>query len=140
MSRTTSSATLVRLAPRLGALALLSLGLIGCGKVGPLMQPAPLFGERAKAEYYVDRQAQAAAAQQAKASQKDPNGSADKQVESEPSTIMNRPGDDPHYDPDNIPKTTRDVRDPDTLMTTPRNSPVPGAPNSMGPTPDMSPP
>ena len=48
-------------------LALAALVLAGCAKVGTLDRPAPLFGERAKAEY----RAQKAAAEAAKAKKTD---------------------------------------------------------------------
>jgi hypothetical protein len=36
-------------------------GLCGCGKVGTLDQPAPLYGEKAKADYQARKEAAAAA-------------------------------------------------------------------------------
>ncbi len=44
--------------------ALTTLG--GCGRVGPLDQPAPLFGARAKADYQAKKAAEAAAAKTVK--------------------------------------------------------------------------
>ena len=38
-----------------------SLALAGCAKVGTLDQPAPLFGEKAKAKYQAEKAAEAAA-------------------------------------------------------------------------------
>jgi uncharacterized protein YceK len=38
-----------------------SLALAGCAKVGTLDRPAPLFGEKAKAQYRADQAAAAAA-------------------------------------------------------------------------------
>lgn len=43
-----------------------SLTLGACGKVGSLDQPAPLFGEKAKAQYQARKAAAAAAAQSRK--------------------------------------------------------------------------
>lgn len=37
--------------------AALALALGGCGRVGALERPAPLFGERAKAEYRAEKEA-----------------------------------------------------------------------------------
>jgi hypothetical protein len=42
------------------AVLILALGA-GCAKVGTLDRPAPLFGEKAKAEYRAKKQAEAAA-------------------------------------------------------------------------------
>lgn len=42
------------------ALATPAAGLAGCGKLGDLEQPAPLFGDAAKAKYEADRRAAAA--------------------------------------------------------------------------------
>ena len=42
-------------------LALAALVLAGCAKVGTLDRPAPLFGEKAKAEYRAQKAADAAA-------------------------------------------------------------------------------
>ena len=44
------------------ALALPLVGAAGCGKLGDLEQPAPLFGEAAKAKYEAERRAAAARA------------------------------------------------------------------------------
>jgi uncharacterized protein YceK len=49
----------VRLAP-LSLIA--AVALAGCGKVGTLDRPAPLVGEKAKAQYQADKAAAAAAA------------------------------------------------------------------------------
>ncbi|HEY1562479.1 MAG TPA: hypothetical protein VGF71_16545 [Caulobacteraceae bacterium] len=38
-----------------------ALALAGCAKVGTLDQPAPLFGEKAKAKYRAEKAAEAAA-------------------------------------------------------------------------------
>jgi len=56
--------------------------LAGCGKVGALEQPAPLFGAQAKADYDAKQRAAADARVRAKA-----------QATAEPTT----PDQDPHY-------------------------------------------
>jgi hypothetical protein len=43
------------------ALIISSLALAACGKQGELDRPAPLFGERAKAQYQAEKRAAAAA-------------------------------------------------------------------------------
>jgi hypothetical protein len=103
-------------------------GVAACGRVALLEQPAPLFGDRNKAEYAAHRDAQLTAAQQQRATT-NTTGSADRQLDNTT--------DDPNAN--DAPMTTRDVKDPETQMTTPRNSPVPGAPNPMGPTPSLTP-
>ncbi len=103
-------------------------GIAACGRVALLEQPAPLFGDRNKAEYAAHRDAQLTAAQQQRATT-NTTGSADRQLDNTT--------DDPNAN--DAPLTTRDVKDPETQMTTPRNSPVPGAPNPMGPTPSLTP-
>ena len=104
------------------AAATLALGLAACGGTGPLAQPAPLFGEANKREYAQQRAARAAAAQTAPRNE---TGSAEREANS--------------LD-DNAPLTTRDIEDPDSKLTTPRDSPVPGAPNPLGPTVSTTPP
>ena len=104
-------------------------GVAACGRVALLEQPAPLFGDRNKAEYAAHRDAQLTAAQQQRASSSNTTGSVDRQ--------MDNNTDDPNAN--DAPLTTRDVKDPETQMTTPRNAPVPGAPNPMGPTPSLTP-
>ncbi|HZC15827.1 MAG TPA: hypothetical protein VE309_03625 [Caulobacteraceae bacterium] len=49
------------------AALLASLGLGACGKLGDLEQPAPLFGDKAKADYAAQHQADAARARAAAA-------------------------------------------------------------------------
>ncbi len=138
MSRTAINPLSRRLA--VAAIGLLALSLAGCGKIGPLEQPAPLFGARAKAQYQADKQAAQAASQQKGGSQQDTTGSADRQVERE--AASNSTGLENSMDSgvDDAPRTTRDVKDPDTQMTTPRDSPVPGEPNPGGPMPSLTPP
>ncbi len=45
----------------LGLVFILSAALVACGKVGTLDQPAPLYGEKAKADYEARKEAAAAA-------------------------------------------------------------------------------
>jgi predicted small lipoprotein YifL len=118
-------------------LAVLGVGLViaGCGKIGPLEQPAPLFGAQAKAQYRAEQQ-QAQAASQPGPSQRDTTGSAERQVDAESNGVVNSMDNEE----DDAPRTTRDVPDPDTQMTTPRDSPVPGEPNPGGPMPSLTPP
>ena len=83
-----------------------ALALTACGKVGALDQPAPLYGEKAKADYRARKAAEAAAAQ----SKRD-----DSQIETLP--------DDRRYDPNADPGPSRYL-------------PIPGAPtapNAPGP-------
>src|SRR5580704_3278723 len=47
--------------PALAAAFLASLALAGCGKLGDLEQPAPMFGAQAKADYAAQRRAADAA-------------------------------------------------------------------------------
>ncbi len=138
MSRTSVNPRLRLIA--VGAIGLAALSLFGCGKIGPLQQPAPLFGARAKAQYKADQQQAQAASQQQGASPRDTTGSAERQVDAEPAS--NAAGLENSLDNqvDDAPRTTRDVKDPDTEMTTPRDSPVPGEPNPGGPMPSLTPP
>jgi predicted small lipoprotein YifL len=121
----------------LAAIGLTALSIAGCGKIGPLEQPAPLFGARAKAQYQADKQAAQAASQSQGSAARDTTGSADRQVEHEPVAGLENSMDN---EVDDAPRTTRDVKDPDTEMTTPRDSPVPGEPNPGGPMPSLTPP
>ena len=41
---------------------------------------------------------------------------------------------------DDAPLTTRDIKDPNSQLVSPRDVPVPGAPNPLGPTVSTSPP
>ena len=59
----------LRIAVLAGA-ALLTASLAGCGKTGLLEQPAPLFGEKAKAQYAEQKKAEAAAHARANAARK----------------------------------------------------------------------
>jgi|688.fasta_scaffold993349_2 hypothetical protein len=113
MMRRNSLKTLAFGAASLGALAL-SLG--GCGRMGPLKQPAPLFGERAKAEYEAQQAADARAAADKKAAHKAPDAT--------------RAADQP--DDDNTPKTKREYRAPEQQLTPAARTPIAGAPDLMG--------
>ena len=83
-----------------------ALVLTACGKIGTLEQPAPLYGEKAKADYRARKAAETAAAQ----TKKD-----DSQIETLPT--------DKRYDPNADPGPSR-------------YQPIPGAPtapNAPGP-------
>jgi len=67
--------------PHLITLAAAGLVLAGCGKLGPLQQPAPLFGAQAQAAYEAQQKAKANAAQARAAKQADP-----KEAPDDPST------------------------------------------------------
>jgi len=62
-------------------LAAAGLALAGCGKLGPLQQPAPLFGAQAQAAYAAQQKAKAEAAQARAAKQAE-----NKQAPDDPST------------------------------------------------------
>ncbi|MGC1302623.1 MAG: hypothetical protein WA840_09635 [Caulobacteraceae bacterium] len=96
--------------------------LSGCGRVGPLEQAPPLLGAENKRDYYAEKEARARATAAGAKTGDNSQGSADREA-----------GDD------NVPLTTRDIKDPDQQLTTPRNSPVPGAPNPLGPTVSTTP-
>jgi len=121
-----------------GAIGLAALSLVGCGKIGPLEQPAPLFGARAKAQYKADQQQAQARSQQS--APPDTTGSAERQVDGEPASNATGLENSMDNAVDDAPRTTRDVKDPDTEMTLPRDSPVPGEPNPGGPMPSLTPP
>ena len=100
-------------------------GLAACGETGPLQQAPPLFGAQARRDYYAQRANQAQAAAARNTNGQNTTGSAEREANS--------------LD-DDAPLTTRDVQDPDEKLTTPRDSPVPGAPNPLGPTVSTTPP
>jgi predicted small lipoprotein YifL len=100
----------VRLAFAAGALAGMVL-LAGCGKQGPLEQPRPLFGARAKAEYDAQK------AQEAR---------------DEAQRAAQRPASSNQQAPDNTPATTRDLRDPNQRLAPASSAPIAGAPNPGG--------
>jgi hypothetical protein len=99
----------------LAALAPALLVLAGCGKVGALDQPAPLWGEKAKAEYRAQKAAEAAD----KAAAKD---------EGQPEPLA----------PDTPPPPSPAQRGPDTLRNAPGQGmrPLPDAPGPPGAQPD----
>ena len=136
------SLTLITAVAGVTAVAFSAAPLAACGKIGPLDQPAPLFGERAKAAYYAQRADQARATAHADDDQRNATGSAERTVanDSDATTNVTGAGDKADPNADNTPLTTRDIQDPDQKLTTPRNAPVPGAPNSMGPMPTTTPP
>ncbi len=122
----------------LTAAGCLGAATAACGRIGPLEQPPPLFGAKAKADYYAARQQQAQAAADRSAAQRDQEGSAERTPADPAATnVTGAATGDPNAD--NAPLTTRDIKDPNQVLTTPRDAPVPGAPNSLGPTPDLSP-
>jgi predicted small lipoprotein YifL len=133
----TSVIPLSRALAVLGA-GLVALSLAGCGKIGPLEQPAPLFGARAKAQYAAEKQQAQASSQQS--APRDTTGSAERQVDGEPASNATGLENSMDNAVDDAPRTTRDVKDPDTEMTLPRDSPVPGEPNPGGPMPSLTPP
>lgn len=95
------------------ALIALSAALAGCGKQGVLERPAPLFGAKAKAQYEAEK------AQEAK----------------DDAQRKQRPGGGPvssSSNPDNAPRTTRDVLDPSQKRTPASVAPILGAPNPLG--------
>jgi predicted small lipoprotein YifL len=103
----------------------MTLALTACGEVGPLQQPPPLFGQDAKNDYYAQRAARARAAEDQNDASRNTTGSAEREV----NTVD-----------DDQPLSTRDIQDPASKMTTPRDSPVPGEPNPLGPNVSTTPP
>ena len=102
-----------------------ALGVAACGETGPLQQPAPLFGRAAKQDYAQQQVERSRAAADQSAASRNTTGSAEREANS--------------LD-DNAPLTTRDIEDPNSKLTTPRDSPVPGAPNPLGPNVSTTPP
>lgn len=94
------------------ALAAVATALAACGKQGVLERPAPLFGAHAKAQYEAEK------AQEAKD---------DAQRAQQRSGAVSSSN-----DPDNAPRTTRDVLDPGQRLSPASVAPIPGAPNPMG--------
>jgi hypothetical protein len=89
-----------------------AFALAACGKVGALDQPAPLYGEKAKAQYEAKKEAQAAAKAKAKA-------------DDQPETISpDRP-----YDPNADPGPSRS-------LPVPGENHMPNAPPPPGVLPD----
>ena len=96
------------------ALVMIVLGAIalsGCGKVGTLDQPAPLYGAKAKADSQASKAAEAAA----KAQKKD---------DGEPEVLP-----DVKYDPNADPSSQR-------YLPIPGTNPAPNAPGPPGALPD----
>jgi predicted small lipoprotein YifL len=112
------------LAGRLTAVALLAASaatLAGCGKRGVLDVPPPLFGDRAKARYEASQQQQAQDAADARARTGASSAAADQS--------------------DDGPKTTRDVKAPEQLLTPASRDPIVGAPSDpRGPPVNPTPP
>jgi predicted small lipoprotein YifL len=95
-----------------GGVALFAVSaLAACGRQGPLERPAPLFGERARAQYEAER------AQEAR---DDAQRQAQTRGEAGPTG------------PDNAPATSRELRDPNQRLDPASSNPIPGAPNPFG--------
>ena len=109
----------------LGGAGVLATALTACGETGPLQQPPPLFGAAAKRDYNDQKAAKASAARAQSETSRDAQGSAEREA----NTVEN-----------DQPLSTRDIQDPDAKLTTPRDSPVPGAPNPLGPNVSTTPP
>jgi hypothetical protein len=116
MSLSIKRSVLVGVAVVIGAGA-----LSGCGKIGVLQQPAPLFGERAREDYLAKERARTA---------QDPNATP------APTPAADQP--DPNAD--NAPRTARDVKDPGEQNVPASQQPIDGVPDLLGPTPSMKPP
>jgi predicted small lipoprotein YifL len=100
---------------------LLALSLTACGKLGPLKQPAPMFGDTAKSDYQARQAAETAAKAAKQEKQRAPvNGNA----------AADQP--DPPPSSDNAPKTKRDIQDPNQKLTPLSSTPVDGSPNLLG--------
>ncbi len=100
--------------------AIAAAGLSGCGKIGVMEQPAPLFGERARADYEAQRRAREA---------QNPNAPA-----GTPAADQSDPN------ADNPPRTSREVQEPAENNVPASQQPIDGVPDLMGPRPSMSPP
>ncbi len=101
-------------------IGVLGVGLGGCGKLGALEQPGPMFGERAKEDYAAKRAAR------------------DAQVENK--GAVTPAADQPDPNADDAPRTTRDLKAPEQQTVPISKDPIDGIPNPNGPTPSMSPP
>lgn len=119
-------------APRLkaaaGSLALLvaaACATTACGRQGALQRPAPLFGDKAHADYQASQDERSRSAQRRAARR---NGT------SQPANTSTDPSqtDSSTVDPDNRPPTTRDIQDPAQQLSPLSSSPVAGAPNILG--------
>jgi len=102
-----------------GASAIMGAGLGGCGKLGPLEQPAPLYGQHAREDYEAKRAARG--------------------VQTENSTTVPA-ADQPDPNANDAPRTMRDLKDPGQQNVPASQAPVDGIPDPMGPRPSMSPP
>jgi len=102
------------------AAVILALSLSACGKLGPLQQPPPLFGEQAKADYAAKRAAAEAAKDAKKEAQRTPANT---------NALADQPDPKPT---DDAPKTKRDITDPNQRLTPLSSTPVDGSPNLMG--------
>jgi hypothetical protein len=102
-----------------------ALGLAACGGTGPLAQPPPLFGAQARADYDAQKAAAARAAREQHQNAAQSNAIADQ----EDNTVA-----------DDQPKSTRDIPDPNQLMTNPRTAPVPGSNSMANPAVSVTPP
>lgn len=100
-------------------------GLAACGGAGPLEQPPPLFGRQARADYEAQKAASARAAREAHQNAAQSNAIADQ----EDNTVGN-----------DTPRSTRDIPDPNQLMTNPRTAPVPGSSSMVNPAVSVTPP
>jgi len=108
---------------RLAAVAVLALSaaaLSGCGKRGVLDVPPPLFGDRADARYEASRRQHDQDAADTRARTGNATAAADQ--------------------PDDGPRTTRDVKAPEQLMTPASRAPIVGAPDPRGPAANPTPP
>jgi len=112
--------SITRVALMAATAAIAAAGLSGCGKIGIMEQPAPLFGERARADYEAQRRAREA---------QNPNAPAGTPAADQA---------DPNAD--NAPRTSRDVKDPGQNNVPASQQPIEGVPDLMGPPPSMSPP
>jgi hypothetical protein len=99
-----------RLAALTGISLLAAAALAGCGKQGVLDRPAPLFGERARAEYEAQR-AQDARDDAQRAAQRAGEG---------------------QLPAGNAPPSSREIRDPNQRLEPASSAPLPGAPNPFG--------
>ena len=120
----------VRAALSLGACATIAGAalLSGCGRQAVLEQPAPLFGQHAKAEYQQRKAEEAQEAQARSAQQRSDAGSAERTGQPPPGA-------------DDAPRTTRELQDPNQQLTPASSNPIPGTQSDpFGPQPSQSPP
>lgn len=108
---------------RVAVVALLAgsaVAVSGCGKRGVLDTPPPLFGDRARARYEASQQQQVQDAADTRARTGNSTAAADQS--------------------DDGPKTTRDVKAPEQLLTPASRTPIVGAPDPRGPAANPNPP